>query len=75
LRKLRAEVSRLEEEVAKLEARQTEIVAELENPESYTTAGTAQHLNRELTAVVDQIQTMTAAWEEAAQRLERAQSD
>jgi ATP-binding cassette, subfamily F, member 3 len=66
-------VSRLEEEVSKLEARQAEIVAALEAPESYTTAGTAQHLNRELTSVVDQLSTATQAWEAAAQKLEQAQ--
>ncbi len=74
LRKLRAEVGQLEEQVAKLEARQAEIVAELEAPESYTTAGTAQHLNRELSSIVDQIQATTEAWEQAAGRLEAAQT-
>jgi ATP-binding cassette subfamily F protein 3 len=72
LRKLRTEVGRLEEEVAKLEARQAELVAELEKPETYTEPGKPQHLNRELTAIVDQIQAATQAWEEAARRLEAA---
>jgi ATP-binding cassette subfamily F protein 3 len=72
LRKLRTEVGRLEEEVAGLEAKQAELVAELEKPETYTVPGKAQHLNRELTAVVDQIQAATQAWEEAARRLEAA---
>jgi ATP-binding cassette subfamily F protein 3 len=72
LRKLRTEVGRLEEEVARLEARQAELVAELENPDTYTVPGKAQHLNRELTTIVDQIQAATEAWEEAARRLEAA---
>jgi ATP-binding cassette subfamily F protein 3 len=72
LRKLRTEVGRLEEEVAQLEARQTELVAELEKPETYTVPGKPQHLNRELAAIVDQIQAATQAWEEAARRLEAA---
>jgi ATP-binding cassette subfamily F protein 3 len=58
--------------VAGLEAKQAELVAELEKPETYTVPGKAQHLNRELTAVVDQIQAATQAWEEAARRLEAA---
>jgi ATP-binding cassette, subfamily F, member 3 len=73
LKKLRAEVGKLEEEVARLEARQAEIVAALEAPETYTTAGTAQHLNRELTSIVDQIASATEAWEQAAAKLERMQ--
>ena len=69
-RRLRSEVSRLEEVVARLEANQIELTAALEAPEAYTIAGRAQHLNRELTAVVDQLQTATQAWEEAARSLE-----
>ncbi|HTT57074.1 MAG TPA: ABC-F family ATP-binding cassette domain-containing protein [Opitutaceae bacterium] len=72
LRKLRTEVGRHEEEVALLEAKQGELTAELEKPETYTVPGKAQHLNRELTAVVDQLQAATQAWEEAARRLEAA---
>ena len=69
-RRLRSEVSRLEEVVAQLEANQADLTAALEAPEAYTIAGRAQHLNRELTAVVDQLQTATQAWEEAARSLE-----
>ena len=53
LKKLRFEVGRLEEEVSKLEAKQNELAAALEAPETYTEPGKAQHLNRELSAVVD----------------------
>jgi ATP-binding cassette subfamily F protein 3 len=73
LTRLRNDVHRLEEEVSKLEAKQAEIVAALEAPETYADAGKALHLNRELTATVSQLQTATAAWEEAASRLEQAQ--
>jgi ATP-binding cassette, subfamily F, member 3 len=72
LRKLRTEVGRLEEEVARFEAKQAELVAELEKPETYAEPGKAQHLNRELTATVDQLQAATQAWEEAARQLEAA---
>ncbi len=72
LRKLRTEVSKLEESVAQLEAKQAELTAELESPETYKVAGRAQHLNRELTSVTDQITTATKEWEAAALRLEEA---
>ncbi|BET67523.1 ABC-F family ATP-binding cassette domain-containing protein [Opitutales bacterium ASA1] len=70
LRALRTEVGKLEEEVAKLEAQQAELAAALEDPATYATPGRAQHLNRELSSVVDQITAATRAWEEAAARLE-----
>jgi len=41
----------------------------LEAPETYTEPGKAQHLNRELSAVVDQLCAATAAWEKAATEL------
>jgi ATP-binding cassette subfamily F protein 3 len=72
LRRLRTEVGRLEEQVARLEAQQAELTAELENPETYTQPGRPQHLNRELTSVVEQITAATQAWEEAAARLEQS---
>ena len=72
IRKLRTEVGKLEEAVAALEAKQTELAGQLESPESYTIAGRAQQLNRELSAVTDQIQQATQAWEEAEKRLEEA---
>ena len=72
IRKLRTEVGKLEEAVAALEVKQTELAGELESPETYTVAGRAQHLNRELTAITDQIQQATQAWEQATQRLEAA---
>ena len=73
IRKLRSEVSKLEEAVASLEAKQAELAGALESPETYTVAGRAQQLNRELTAVTDQIQQATQAWEQAASRLEAAE--
>ncbi|MFZ9683088.1 MAG: ABC-F family ATP-binding cassette domain-containing protein [Cephaloticoccus sp.] len=73
LRKLREEVGLLEKRVAELEATQGELTAELEDPASYQN-GKAQHLNRELSAVVDQITAATAAWEAAATRLAELES-
>ncbi len=69
LKKLRIEVGRLEEEVSKLEAKQNDLTAALEAPETYSEPGKAQHLNRELTVIVDQLGAATAAWEKAAGEL------
>jgi ATP-binding cassette, subfamily F, member 3 len=69
LKKLRTEVGKLEQRVSELESKQNELTAELEKPETYTQAGRAQHLNRELTATVDLLHAATAEWEAAATRL------
>jgi ATP-binding cassette subfamily F protein 3 len=69
LKKLRTEVGHLEEKVVQLEAKQNELTAELEAPETYASPGKAQHLNRELTVIVDQLAAATKAWETAASRL------
>ncbi len=69
VKKLRVEVGHLEEEVAKLEKKQNDLAAELEAPETYSEPGKAQHLNRELSAVVDLLTAATAAWEKAAAEL------
>jgi ATP-binding cassette, subfamily F, member 3 len=74
VKKLRIEVGHLEEAVSKLEAKQAELAAGLEAPETYSEPGRAQHLNRELSAVVDQLGTATTAWEKAAGRLAQLES-
>jgi ATP-binding cassette, subfamily F, member 3 len=68
VKKLRIHVGQLEEQVSKLEAKQNELTAALEAPESYT-SGKAQHLNRELSEVVDELTAATTAWEKAAAEL------
>jgi ATP-binding cassette subfamily F protein 3 len=69
-RKSRQEaVHHLEKSIAALEARQAELTAELENPETYSKPGAAQGINRELSGVIDELETLTAQWEKAAQRL------
>jgi ATP-binding cassette subfamily F protein 3 len=73
LKKLRTEVGHLEEKVSQLEAKQNELTAQLEAPETYT-SGKAQHLNRELSVVVDQLQAATTAWETAAAKLTALES-
>jgi ATP-binding cassette subfamily F protein 3 len=62
-------VGHLEEKVSQLETKQNELTAELEAPETYNSPGKAQHLNRELSVLVDQLQAATTAWESAASRL------
>ena len=69
LKKLRTEVGHQEQKVVDLETKQNELTAELEAPETYTSPGKAQHLNRELSVIVDQLQAATAAWETAAAKL------
>ncbi len=69
LKKLRTEVGHLEQKVVELEAKQNDLTAELEAPETYNSPGKAQHLNRELTVVVDQLAAATKAWETAATKL------
>ena len=70
IRKCREQVGQLEKLVAQLEAKQSDLAAALEAPETYSTPGRAQQLNRELSSVVDQITTATTDWEKAASRLE-----
>ncbi len=69
IRKFREEVGLLEKKVSELEAKQSEITASLEDPASYADKGKFHHLNRELSTVVDQITTATAAWENAVTKL------
>ena len=68
-KKLRTEVGHLEEKVSQLETKQNDLTAELEAPETYTSPGKAQHLNRELSVIVNQLTAATTAWEVAAARL------
>lgn len=72
IRKIRTEVGELEKRVSELESTQDELTAQLENPETYQ-SGQAQHLNRELSAVVDQLAAATKTWESAATKLSEAE--
>jgi ATP-binding cassette subfamily F protein 3 len=68
-KKLRVEVGQLEQRVSELETKQAELTAALEAPETYNEPGKAQHLNRELSSMVNLLQSATEAWEKAAGRL------
>ena len=69
IRKFREQVGVLEKKVSELEAKQSEITAALEAPETYSDKGKFHHLNRELSTIVDQINAATAEWESAATKL------
>ncbi len=69
IRKFREHVGQLEKRVVELEARQSEITAELEDPATYADKGKFHHLNRELSVVVDEIAEATNEWEQAATKL------
>ena len=63
-------VHRLEKEIQALEARQVELTAELEKPETYQQAGRALDVNRELTGLLQDQKKLTGEWEVAATKLE-----
>jgi len=69
IKHLRVEMTALEKRISELEKSQGELVAELEAPETYTHPGRAQHLNRELSTIVDQLTAATAEWEAAGVKL------
>jgi ATP-binding cassette subfamily F protein 3 len=56
----------LEMKIAALEGRQKELVASLEDPAAYEPGGRAVAINRELSAVTDDLAQVTAEWETAA---------
>ncbi|MBM3838925.1 MAG: ABC-F family ATP-binding cassette domain-containing protein [Verrucomicrobia bacterium] len=62
-------VQRLENEIADLEARQAELTAELETPQTYERPGRAVEINRDLKDIIDRLPQLTADWEQAATRL------
>jgi ATP-binding cassette subfamily F protein 3 len=62
-------VHRLEKEIQQLEASQTELVAELEKPETYDHPGRAQEINRDLMDVQQRLAELNPQWEQQATRL------
>ena len=59
-------VTTLEAEIVKLEAKQRELSAELEKPETYEKSGLANSLNRDLARISDELDAVTPQWEKAA---------
>jgi ATP-binding cassette subfamily F protein 3 len=62
-------VHTLEKEIHALEARQAEILADLEKQETYDKPGRAQELNRELGHIQHDLAQLNPKWEEQATRL------
>lgn len=62
-------VHQLEKEIADLEAREKELVAELESPETYAAPGRAVEINDELRDLHERLPAATAEWEAAATEL------
>ncbi len=62
-------VHKLEKEIQELEAKQVELTAELENPETYNKPGRAQEINRELAHVQERLAEATPEWEAAESKL------
>ncbi len=63
-------MDKVEKEIARLEQKQKELTAELENPETYHKGGRAVAINRELHYVVDDLTKAAQEWENAASKLE-----
>jgi len=73
IRKLKSEVTKCEQQVADLEAKQAQITAELADPATYTGGANLPQLNARLRDTINALQTATAAWEQAAQKLSEAE--
>ena len=74
IRKLKADVTKCEQQVSDLEAKQAQITAELADPATYTGGVNLPQLNARLRDTINALQTATAAWEQAAQKLSEAES-
>jgi ATP-binding cassette subfamily F protein 3 len=68
-REHQAVVDRLETRIAALEARQVEIAAELEKPETYQPGGAAAQHNREMRHNEEELAQLTKEWEAAASKV------
>jgi len=62
-------VEQLEQEIHQREARQAELVVELEKPETYQKPGLAPKVNRELLDTQGRLRQLNAQWEKEATRL------
>jgi len=65
-------VARLEQEIQQLEERQRELTERLEDPEIYKDGGKVMDLNRQLVAIGEKLEALTADWEKATGELETA---
>jgi ATP-binding cassette subfamily F protein 3 len=67
-------VQGLETEIRELEARQTELIAELEKPETYEMPGRPVEVNRELLGIQERLAKLTPEWEREATLLAEMES-
>lgn len=74
-RELQRRVRMLEEEIAALESREKELVAALEQPETYANPGQAMAVNRELLDVHHRLPALHADWEQAAEALQATEAE
>jgi ATP-binding cassette subfamily F protein 3 len=65
-------VQELEMHIATLEGQQKELAVELEDPAVYEAGGRAVAINRELSAVSDELERFTAEWEKAGAELAKS---
>jgi ATP-binding cassette subfamily F protein 3 len=68
-KEVQARVEKMEQEIAALEKRHKEIVAEMESPETYQDAGAAVRLNRELLDHTNRLDRLNESWEDATAEL------
>ncbi len=68
-------VHQLEKEIAALEAREKELVAELESPTTYATPGRAVDINAELREIHERLPAANTEWEAAATELAEIEAE
>ena len=59
----------MEKEITRLEQKQKELAAELENPKTYDQPGRAVAVNRELSTITEDLKSASVDWERAAARV------
>ncbi|MDD5261863.1 MAG: ABC-F family ATP-binding cassette domain-containing protein [Methylacidiphilales bacterium] len=69
-KQIQLEVDRIEKEILRLEEREKEIAAKLEDPRAYEHGGEALQLNREMLAATEDLTRLNGEWNEALQKLE-----
>ena len=74
-REIQQRIAALEKEIAELEAREKELTAELEKPETYAAGGRAMQINRELMEVHDRLAAANAEWEKAGTELAQFEAE
>ncbi len=74
-REREARVTQLESRIAEFEQKQKDLTAELESPDTYASPGRPLELNRELTAVANELLRLNREWELASVTAETAAAE